>query len=468
MARGATIPSNSNIEDGQAYSICLPSSDNNLWYSIVTGLLIQLSYGYFWDKNSGDIEEAKAIGSMIVNAWLDGECLVPTCEEVASCIANNASVQNALNAWFANSEYAKKLAKIEAELAKPVIVPAPAVNCLDSAYSALVAIIDELDASIVDFYEQAELVTNIAEFASNIAEFLSSVALVMGQYVGVGIAEAIDSVADWTNQIKDNLFEQYQAGITAELKTQFVCDILCMYGCDFTLDDIRNYFKNEVSSSAEFDNVLDIIDYLVVGNFLGELSVKASFYATLETIHLTNQLFYFFTQQPSDGITRLRKVGQVGANNPLNDWQLLCACGMASDIIWLASLPLVAPSLNSGDILTSTRALNDGAGSFIGYGQYLGGSISRLSSSQVVITHAYQRSVISVSFYSRVNGGGTGTAYLKYDGTQVNFTRPTNGTRVKHTFTFPSATNVLVFEFFVSAQQTYSGSYIEGIEINYA
>jgi len=468
MSKGATIPSNTDINNGDAYAICLPSSDKNLWYAIVSGLLVQLSYGYFWDSSTGDIEEAKAIGNMIFNAWLDKECIVPTCEEVASCIANDAGVQSALNAWFANSEYAKRLAKIEAELVKPVIVPKAGVNCLDSTYSALVALIDEIDLSIIDFYEQAELVTNVAEFVSNVAEAISSVALTMGQLTGVGIAEAIDSVADWVDQLKSNLYDQYLAGMTSELKETFVCDILCQYGCEFTLDDVRQYFKNELGNQTNFDNVLDIIDYLVVGNFLGTTSVIASYYATLETIHLTNQLFYFFTQSPTDAITRLRKVSQVGANNPSSDWQILCDCGIANDIVWIATLPLTPPTLNNGDILTSTRTLNDGAGSFIGYGQYLGGSIVRVSSSQVVITHAYARSVLSVSFYSRVNGGGTASAYLKHDATQINFTRATNGQRVKHTHTFAVPTNVSSFEFFVTANQTYSGSYIEGIEVNYA
>lgn len=468
MTKGATIPANSDIENGQAYAICLPNSDMNLWFSIVTGLLVQLSYGYFWDGKTGDIEEAKAIGNMIFNAWLDGECIVPTCQEVASCITNDAGVRSALNAWFAGTEYAKKLAKIETELAKQVITPAPNVNCLDSAYSALVALIDEIDLSIIDFYEQAELVTNVAEFVGNVAEFVASVALSLGQLEGVAIAECIDSVADWVDQLKDNLYDQYVAGMTAELKEQFVCDILCLYGCDFTLDDVRNYFKNEMSSQVEFDNLLDIFDYLVVGNFTGTLSVIASYYATLETVHLSNQLFYFFTQAPTDAITRLRRVSQVGANNPSSNWQILCACGTASDITWIASLPLTAPVMNNGDVLVSTKPLNDGAGSFIGYGEYLGGSISRTSSSKITITHQYARNMISIAFYTRVNGGGSATAYIKHDGTQVNYSRATNGTRVKHTLTFPTTTSVTVIELYVSATQTYSGSYIEGIELNYA
>jgi len=254
---------------------------------------------------------------------------LPTCEQIIDCIENNADTRQALSEWFESTRYNDAIEYLIQEMQKSLIAPPVGAVCEDSAYAGIVAIIDEIDASIIDFYEQAELVTNIAEFASNIAEIAQGILLTFGATIGAGIATAIDGASELINQIKDNLYEQYLAGMTQELKDEFACEILCLYGCNVTLENIKDYFKNAVASSTEFDSYLDIFNYLVVGNFTGTLSVKASYYCTLELVLKLNRLFYAFTSTNTDAIIRLQKVAQVGAMTPSDAWEILCdPCGV--------------------------------------------------------------------------------------------------------------------------------------------
>lgn len=51
-------------------AICLEIPDTVQWVALVTGLIQQLSFGYYWDKDYSNWEDAKAAGQEILQSWM--------------------------------------------------------------------------------------------------------------------------------------------------------------------------------------------------------------------------------------------------------------------------------------------------------------------------------------------------------------------------------------------------------------
>lgn len=50
-------------------AVCLEYPDTPEWTALVTGVLIQLSFGYYWDKNYTNWEDARNAGNEILQSW---------------------------------------------------------------------------------------------------------------------------------------------------------------------------------------------------------------------------------------------------------------------------------------------------------------------------------------------------------------------------------------------------------------
>lgn len=57
----------------ETVAFCLEVPDSAEWFGLVTGALLKLSYGYYWDKTYENWEEARDTGSVIVHSWLNRE-----------------------------------------------------------------------------------------------------------------------------------------------------------------------------------------------------------------------------------------------------------------------------------------------------------------------------------------------------------------------------------------------------------
>src|SRR5690348_5503562 len=94
---GARVPS---IPEGtRRMVLCVPDSVE--WLSLVTGCLAQLKFGWYWNKTTGDWEAARDRAQQMYFEFQDqnGLCDMIDCDEVADCIENSESVQDALDAF---------------------------------------------------------------------------------------------------------------------------------------------------------------------------------------------------------------------------------------------------------------------------------------------------------------------------------------------------------------------------------
>ena len=250
------------------------------------------------------------------------------CLQVADCIENSTYVQNALDAWFAGTEWANRLDKIQELLnGKMIIEPVGAV-CEDANFGAIRAVIEELDLSIVDFFEQIEVATNVAEMVEQISEITLALSAA-NPAIGVTASIVINSVASLVDQVLESIQEQYLAGQTQELKDEFSCEIFCQFGCDVTLENIRAYFRGRLATQVEFNNIVDIFDFIVAGAFVAETTVVAMYFCTFEMIYLANSFFSAFVGGLSPAISRLQLVAQMGANTGDANHAILCDCNPA-------------------------------------------------------------------------------------------------------------------------------------------
>lgn len=50
-------------------AVCLEYPDTPEWTALITGVLLQLSFGYYWDKDYANWEDARNVGSEILQSW---------------------------------------------------------------------------------------------------------------------------------------------------------------------------------------------------------------------------------------------------------------------------------------------------------------------------------------------------------------------------------------------------------------
>lgn len=150
MTKGATPPSvTPDLADWQGF--CLKIPDTQEWRGLVLGVLLQLSYGYYWDKTNPDWQTAKKAGQNIcLNYMQHNPCTEDVCTLILQALANgNGTVQEFLiqlliesNTACDSATYATILAGINA-LTYPILgTTAHDSETVSATYDPVTQIID--------------------------------------------------------------------------------------------------------------------------------------------------------------------------------------------------------------------------------------------------------------------------------------------------------------------------------------
>lgn len=217
--RGYLVPDNPSPVDYELRIIKIPNDPQ--WretYSYLVGLL---TFGYVWDKDSGDYEAATETAMYILNCFIglgDETCMSGICEVIADCIENNENVEAALAAYLMNSGYTPNFRDIDN--AMPIVTGTQMTggilpddfDCVDPKIMGVArGVVQEINQSTEDMFEVIELVTNSVELAQIITQYIP----VVGVYV------------EFVAWLQNSLAEYYSASYTQAVEDEISCAIYC-------------------------------------------------------------------------------------------------------------------------------------------------------------------------------------------------------------------------------------------------
>ena len=217
------------------------------WVGIIRGLLLEACFGYWWDKNSGDWEDAKQTACSIASSFMT----VEFCQEVARCIRTSPEVQGEIKNYF--NEITN------------IINPATKVKKIDygcsadSVYGGVSRVVDFLNNKAVDTFEKIEVLTNVAELLTEWLDNFSSI---------TAVNSVIGDLLAW---LQDTALEQYEAQYTLELRDEYICDLFCMWlasDCEGVSPlELAQYFAERLANDVPFTDLQSLISYVLTGDW---------------------------------------------------------------------------------------------------------------------------------------------------------------------------------------------------------
>lgn len=312
MPQGATVPPTI-PEETRKMVLCVPDSPE--WIALVTGCLVQLKFGWYYDKASGDWQAARDRSAQMYFEFQDqnGLCDVIDCEEVADCIETSESVQNAIGALiqeFGGNAKGRPL--------PPALIGAPLSNpnevCdLNALYGSAVNIVQVANRQIEDFLEQIEALTNNQEALAYALSFIPF----------IGDLAPVPELTSMIERTREWLAEAYVAGYDLGTETEFVCDLFCLgnAGCEITMEMARDYFFDRARTNEGFEDAFETATTLIAAlanwnEAAGETVVEIMFGAAFGFMNFLNSMF---------GMDFAAFVLQTRAGLPNDDWVFLCS-----------------------------------------------------------------------------------------------------------------------------------------------
>jgi len=308
MSKRNTVPTAfpTDSTPSKVYYFCIP--DLPEWRELFIGHIMGLTYGYFWNKATGDFNEARNIMSNIVYSGLLGSANDCFCDSVANCIVNSDAVQDALDKQNSADSTGNNRENLTAGI--------DTNGCNnDNLFGATLELVNELNAYTVDTFEIIEAETNFIEL---IAEFIGAIPVA---------GDVIALIPNLLNFFQEIGAETYNASFTTVLRDEIACDLFCLYqeNCELSLDDIFDYLWSEFSASAQPQTINEAINaFVAIGVIIDRVTVFGVFMIALAFIKLGdgNLPSIPFVNLPSTN--RLRIALAVGATQPNNSWTVLC------------------------------------------------------------------------------------------------------------------------------------------------
>jgi len=183
----------------------------------------------------------------------------------------------------------------------------------DKIFGACRQLVNFINDNNIDFLQQVgQDIGNLAQQSQTIISAIPIVGLL-----------PIDEAAGYIAFIVNELYGEYLAILDQALLDSVMCDLFCIAvanDCRLDFNDVLGYFSDKVSSSiTQFGTTLDeLVNFALVGTFSGDDYFYLLCYIQLHAVGTGGT---FNTISQLDAYTLQ---GQLGANNPSNDWTLLC------------------------------------------------------------------------------------------------------------------------------------------------
>ena len=268
--KGYLVPDNPSPVDFEYRLIKIPTDPQ--WretYSYLVGLL---TFGYVWDKDSGDYEAATATAMDILNCFIGiGLDCMTVCEIVADCIetdiatqaaiasaiSSNSAIQSAISNYLSNTNQnggsGNPTQPISQTNREENLVPVGALCTDANKFAMALSIVQRLNTYSEDFFQQVETLTNTAEYAVTLADNAG--------IFGSVPASALEPAA-W---LQDTIEENYTSAYTAATEEALACAVYCAFdGCSISFEQIYDAYQDALNVTLPDVDALDqIINYLV-------------------------------------------------------------------------------------------------------------------------------------------------------------------------------------------------------------
>lgn len=277
---------------------CLTQREQAILLSALTPLKWRTRWTGLPDSQSLDFID-NLIGKLMTNSTC--------CETVLYCILNDTDVQDGIQDLIdglGEGSSTENLGDGIAEL--KACQP-------DYIFGAVTELVKYLNTSAIDAFEILETATNFVEI---ITEWLDNYPVVQ---------QLIAPITDYIAWIQDNIAENYDAQYTQALEDTYRCDLFCLWRqsgyCQLSLRDVANYFVGRLGGPGLSNTLLDLIDFLITGQWQGTQIVDAMFLAIVGVMSVETDFIPFITVS---SVRSFETVIALGANSPDPDWSILC------------------------------------------------------------------------------------------------------------------------------------------------
>lgn len=259
MARykGATIPSPIDPPGTRRMVICVP--DTVEWVSLVTGCMVQMTFGWYWNKDSGDYLAVTERARQMYFEFCDqnGLCDVIDCDEVAACIEENERARAAVRSVLGGNPANPPGYEMTPGQKTTNLVAGSNPSCdPEILYGQCIQVLQWTNQAVVDVLEKIEVTSNTVELVDALSEF---------PLIG-WIKEAIGGqiTLDMMQYYQNALIEQYNAQYTQELEDEIACEIYCLCApdCEIIIERIFEVYRARLETYITVPALSDLVDLI--------------------------------------------------------------------------------------------------------------------------------------------------------------------------------------------------------------
>lgn len=308
------------IDDGSRICFQIQLPDLLEYRAALMGQLNQLGYWFAWSHTQADYSDIPQKNVDVAELWVglvadaSFEVCMSFCEQLIACITSNPATQAAIRDFVLNDTIINQHIQTIARTGVPLPeVELPIIQGCEpnAAWGAVNGLIDQMDVNNTDFFEMFEL-------ESNRIEQISTLISAIPKFQELPVDEALM----FTNQLFENIAENYAGAMTTELKNRYKCDLFCIGindpDCTLKFDAMYNYFKDRISGTFTIESAFAVvIQFLAEGTFTGSLVADFMFMMQIEVLRSANNFLGLDTLS-------LNTVASLGALNPSSGWELLC------------------------------------------------------------------------------------------------------------------------------------------------
>lgn len=325
--KGYPLPSVIEVDSFLCLQVQIP--DRPEYRAAAVGAITTLGQWWNWQRtNDEGGKRAAEIWRKTIFETLRIAESCPTdmdCEDIADCVESELVINNDLVVSINNAigggsrPYQPLFVTTQRDFKKPAI-PQVAVNCdLDKLFFKVRGTFDILNDNNIDFFEEAEVNSNLAlEFGSIIASLVTA------------DTSQFNTLFEFVNYVSESVVENYNSALTDEYRDLVTCEIFCEFKEDcggMTLEWLRDYFVERVAATFDFSTPLaaveSLTDYLV--------NILDGAYENVNTVDvfMVAQLVFLTTlngwANPSSQRATSRLLTQIAVlDGSDNDWQILC------------------------------------------------------------------------------------------------------------------------------------------------
>lgn len=312
---------------GACVRVSLEFPDKLEYRAAFNGSINMLGKWFQWDHTQADYQDIPELNVEVAQVWSEvlADALWETCMDFcaqmianAECFLDDASVQTEIiNHLLNNQTFIQAINQIAG---KGVPMPLPEIEapvtdtCVeDNLFGGVTSIIRQMNTNNTDFFEKIEAGTNPIERAALIVSAIPIIETL-----------PVDEIVEFTDQIIENIFENYDAEYTTALEDEYRCDIFCLAleapDCSVTFDMLFEYFSGRLGGAITIESILaEGIAFVAAGTWSGTEIVDAMMLAQVVLWRAASNFLGI-------NIRTLQTVGLLGQNNPDPDWSILCDC----------------------------------------------------------------------------------------------------------------------------------------------